>query len=179
MAAGRLRLTVRDWTDAGLQALEDDGYPAIRADRLAMKLGVSRGSFYWHFADVLAFETALIARWRALVLEALDPPMQPGESRLDRFATIMRRSLMTKRRLETQFRAWATINPNVHAALTGLDANRESYFQRLLTRSDRSEAQTRAIARVAYWTYLGRMQTKRVPKADVEGIVKALLHLAA
>jgi AcrR family transcriptional regulator len=39
------------WTDAGLRALEADGHNALKAQPLAQILGVTRGSFYWHFAD--------------------------------------------------------------------------------------------------------------------------------
>ena len=146
MNSGRPELSAHDWTDAGLKALEEEGYPAVRADRIAAALGVSRGSFYWHFADVGAFEAALIARWREIVLEALDPPMGPGETARDRFATIMRRSLLTSRRLETQFRAWGAVNQSVRAALDRVDANRESYFIRLLSdHPGRSEQAIRAV----------------------------------
>lgn len=175
--AGKPRLGARDWTDAGLKALEEHGYPAIRADRLAATLGVSRGSFYWHFPDVDAFEAALIARWREIVLEALDPPMAPGETARDRFATIMRRSLLTGRRLELQFRAWGAVNPSVRAALDRVDANRQAYFVRLLSDPVRDQRQTLAACRIAYWTYLGRMQTTPVGEADVDAIVGLLLTL--
>jgi AcrR family transcriptional regulator len=178
MSPARPRLGIREWTDAGLKALEADGHPAVRADRLAVSLGVSRGSFYWHFEDVAAFEAALIDRWRELVLEALDSPMQPDESPLDRFATTMRRSLLTTRRLEMQFRAWGAVNPSVRAALDRVDANREAYFVRLLSAAGISAPRVRAIARIAYWTYLGRMQTPPVDEAGIDDIVAALLSLA-
>lgn len=177
MITGKSRLGARDWTDAGLKALEDNGYPAVRADRLAAALGVSRGSFYWHFADVGAFEAALIARWREIVLEALDPPMAPGETARDRFATIMRRSLLTGRRLEMQFRAWGAVNPSVRAALDRVDANREAHFVRLLSDTARAEERVLAVSRIAYWTYLGRMQTSPVSEADVDAIVRLFLAM--
>jgi AcrR family transcriptional regulator len=177
MAASKPRLSASDWTDAGLRALEEEGHPAVRADRLAATLNVSRGSFYWHFADVGAFEAALIARWRELVLEALDPPFAPGESAEDRFATIMRRSLASTRRLELQFRAWGAVNAGVKAALDRVDANREAYFVRLLTAPGRAANAVAAVARLAYWTYLGRMQTRPVTPEEIEEIVSQLLQL--
>jgi AcrR family transcriptional regulator len=177
MTAAKPRLGIREWTDAGLRALEAEGYPAVRADRLASALGVSRGSFYWHFEDVGAFEAALIERWREMVLEALDPPAQPGDAPFDRFASIMRRSLLSTRRLEVQFRAWGAVNPGVRAALDRVDANREAYFVRLLSSAGTGTPRVHAIARIAYWTYLGRMQTQPIGEAAADEIVAALLTL--
>jgi AcrR family transcriptional regulator len=174
MAGSKPRLSRREWADAGLKALETEGYPAVRADRLAAALGVSRGSFYWHFPDVRAFEAALIERWREIVLEALDPPRAPDETALDRFATIMRRSLLTTRRLELQFRAWAAVDANVRSALDQVDANRLAYFEKLLGDAGRAREDVSAIARIAYWTYLGRMQA---PVPDEQGVERVVEHL--
>jgi AcrR family transcriptional regulator len=40
------RLTVQDWIDFALTTLAHEGFEALKADVLARKLGVSRGSFY-------------------------------------------------------------------------------------------------------------------------------------
>jgi AcrR family transcriptional regulator len=173
-----VRLGARDWTAAGLKALEEEGYPAVRADRLAAALKVSRGSFYWHFADVAAFEAALVAHWREMVLAALDPPMAEGETPLERFETIMRRVLGTTRRLEVQFRAWGAVSASVRTALDQVDANRLAHFARLLARPERSESETLAVARIAYWTYLGRLQTPAPDDAGREHVVEQLVRLA-
>ncbi|CAN0507682.1 unnamed protein product, partial [Phaeothamnion confervicola] len=63
------RLTARDWVNAGLKALARSGFTALKADTLSKALGVSRGSFYWHFADVGAFHAAVLQRWREVAYE--------------------------------------------------------------------------------------------------------------
>ncbi len=60
--AGR-RLSVDDWIQAGFALLADGGPNALRVDRLCERLGVTKGSFYWHFADLPAYRSALIAAW--------------------------------------------------------------------------------------------------------------------
>jgi AcrR family transcriptional regulator len=45
------RLTRQDWIDAALEALETGGVPAVAVEPLASRLGVTKGSFYWHFKD--------------------------------------------------------------------------------------------------------------------------------
>jgi AcrR family transcriptional regulator len=176
---GVARLTRDDWVTAGIESLEKHGFLAVRADALARRLGVSRGSFYWHFKDVAAFERALLDRWRDMVLGALDTPLAEDESRLDRFRTIMRRSLLSKRRLETAFRAWATVNPRVRSALRRVDTSRETYMARLLALPGRSPSAALALARVAYWTYLGHTASTPLPEPEIDAVVDSLLALVA
>jgi AcrR family transcriptional regulator len=58
------RLSRDDWLDAAFGAVVDGGFDAVRVLVLADKLGVTRGSFYWHFDDHADLLTALVARWR-------------------------------------------------------------------------------------------------------------------
>ena len=51
------------WTDAALEALAGGGIAAVRVEPLAKTLGVTKGSFYWHFADRRALLDAMLARW--------------------------------------------------------------------------------------------------------------------
>ena len=54
------QLSARDWLDQGLKALAARGFTALKAEPLAKAMGVSRGSFYWHLADVDAFHAAIL-----------------------------------------------------------------------------------------------------------------------
>ena len=58
------KLSATDWLDQGLRTLAESGFTALKAEPLAKAMGVSRGSFYWHFADIGAFHTALLQHWR-------------------------------------------------------------------------------------------------------------------
>lgn len=59
------RLSRDDWLDAAFQAVVEGGFDQVRVLVLAAALGVTRGSFYWHFADHAELLSALLARWRA------------------------------------------------------------------------------------------------------------------
>jgi len=63
--AGR-RLSVDDWIQAGFAILADGGPNALRVDALCERLGVTKGSFYWHFTDLAAYRTALVEAWGSL-----------------------------------------------------------------------------------------------------------------
>jgi AcrR family transcriptional regulator len=56
-------LTAADWAEAALQLIAEAGLGALTVDMLAERLGVTKGSFYWHFkgrAELLAFA---LDRW--------------------------------------------------------------------------------------------------------------------
>lgn len=60
------RLTREVWLDAAFAAVVEAGFDQARVLLLAERLGVTRGSFYWHFNDHAALIEALLARWRGL-----------------------------------------------------------------------------------------------------------------
>ncbi len=64
------RLSRDDWLDAAFQAVVEGGFDKVRVLGLAAALGVTRGSFYWHFVDHAELIAALLARWRERELAA-------------------------------------------------------------------------------------------------------------
>src|SRR5689334_4989283 len=57
------RLDAAAWIEAALDALADGGVEAVRVEPLAKALNVTKGSFYWHFADRRALIDAVLAAW--------------------------------------------------------------------------------------------------------------------
>jgi AcrR family transcriptional regulator len=53
------RLSVTDWITAGLQLLGEEGIGGVKIQKLCDRLGVTKGSFYWHFTDLDAFLGAM------------------------------------------------------------------------------------------------------------------------
>lgn len=63
------RLTPDDWLDAAFNAVVEGGFDKVRVLVIAATLGVTRGSFYWHFVDHAALISALLERWRQREIE--------------------------------------------------------------------------------------------------------------
>ncbi|AEV85419.1 TetR family transcriptional regulator [Actinoplanes sp. SE50] len=57
------RLTADDWTAAALEAMAAGGLGAVAVEPLAARLGATKGSFYWHFANREALIEAAVLRW--------------------------------------------------------------------------------------------------------------------
>ena len=61
------------WIEAGLRALAAGGPDAVRIEPLAKTLGVTRGGFYWHFADRRALLDEMLDTWeRATIDEVIE-----------------------------------------------------------------------------------------------------------
>lgn len=62
--AGRnSRLSAEDWAQAALDLIAEQGVGAVAVEPLARRLGVTKGSFYWHFPSRDALLQAALERW--------------------------------------------------------------------------------------------------------------------
>ena len=62
-AGSRPRLTPGDWVAAALSAIAEGGLAAVAIEPLAARLGATKGSFYWHFANRDGLLEAALASW--------------------------------------------------------------------------------------------------------------------
>ncbi|MGW7098841.1 TetR/AcrR family transcriptional regulator [Streptomyces sp. NPDC054838] len=70
MGQDRRRLSANDWTEAALTALGEGGLAAVAVEPLAARLGATKGSFYWHFANREALIEAALSLWEQRFTEA-------------------------------------------------------------------------------------------------------------
>jgi AcrR family transcriptional regulator len=122
---------------AGFRALVRQGPTGLRAESLARDLKTTKGSFYWHFADVPGFRAELLALWatRAYgdVIAQLDDTASPPAKlmRLCVLAVSYRDPSYGGAALEPALRAWAREDVNVARAVAEMDARRVSYIKSL------------------------------------------------
>src|SRR5260370_18681283 len=57
------------WVEEGLRGLGDGGLDAVRIEPLAEAIGVTKGGFYWHFADRGALLDEVLDAWERANLE--------------------------------------------------------------------------------------------------------------
>jgi AcrR family transcriptional regulator len=63
-------LKAEDWVEAARAAMAEGGVDAVAVEPLARRLGVTKGSFYWHFKDRRALLEATLERWEEESTEA-------------------------------------------------------------------------------------------------------------
>ncbi len=170
-------VTRENWLDAGLDALAAAGPQALRADRLARGLGVSRGSFYWHFADLAAFHAAVLDRWRDQMLTAvIDRLERQGGSAADRLGWLAAQAFAADPGRERAVRGWAMADAAAGRAAAAVDAARIAYIRRLLVEAGQGAEVAALRARLFYQAWLGRVVMD--PAGDEAGLGPALVALA-
>ena len=149
------QLSAKDWVDQGLKALASRGFTALKAEPLAKAMRVSRGSFYWHFADIAAFHAAILARWHEVAAEQIIANVEAASKDENPLALLLRRVFGERLTLERAVRTWASVDPAARAAVQAIDRRRLSYVEGLLTQSGLSAEVARARAQILYWAFLG------------------------
>lgn len=152
------RLTAQDWLKHGLKTLAQSGPESLKADLLAKTLGVSRGSFYWHFKDINAFKMALLERWKAIITDNTIADLAAHTEGPDRLAEIMRRAFSFDDSLERAVRRWAFQSDDVRNAVLAVDALRIDYLKGLLVAAGLPETVASARSAFIYSASLGRSQ---------------------
>src|SRR5208283_3568544 len=167
------RLGPAEWVNAGLKALAKSGFSALKADTLANRLGISRGSFYWHFADVSAFHAAILRRWREIALENIIDEIEGAAD--DRLEALVDRAFAGDTGVERAVRAWATADTRARAAVEAVDAERIRYLQKLLIEAGVHPSLAGTRARIINWCYLGfALSSNKLDHDSLKQVIREL-----
>lgn len=171
------RLGPAEWVNAGLKALAKSGFSALKADTLANRLGISRGSFYWHFADVSAFHAAILRRWREVALENIIEEVEGTAD--DRLEALACRAFAGDTGIERAVRAWATADTRARAAVEAVDAERTRYLRKLLIDAGVQPSVAGPRARIMNWCYLGfALSSNKLDDDTLKQVIRDLSQFA-
>jgi len=105
----KTRLGRDDWLRSTLAALMEEGISGVRIERIAKTLGVTRGSFYHHFADREDLLRELLDHWMEVSTTRIRDEV--GALGLDPVNTLSALSRMIRHRdgstFDVAIRAWA------------------------------------------------------------------------
>jgi AcrR family transcriptional regulator len=153
------RLSRQDWIDAAFEALETGGVPAVSVEPIAARLGVTKGSFYWHFKDRRELLAAALKQWESstpALIEQLDAIEDPRR----RLATWGRRVLGGDKALITALHD-ASDDPVVAPVVRRVTDRRIKYLAGILRDAGIPPALARRRARLLYASDLGLFQISR------------------
>ena len=159
-------LTRRDWILAALAAFAEGGVEAVRIEPLAKNLGVSKGSFYWHFKDRAALLDGLIELWNLDFTRAMIDRVAPLESAAERLRALARDVLAStmygvdSAMAEAALQAWARMDPQVAARVRLIEEERVSYLASELALAGLPKRRAGAMARTIYLALLGLYSTR-------------------
>src|SRR5882762_11342072 len=174
------QLSAKDWLDQGLRTLAARGFTALKAEPLAKAMGVSRGSFYWHFADIGAFHSAMLKHWREVAAEQIIANLEAASDNDNPLTLLLHQAFGARLSLEKAVRTWATVDPAARAAVQAIDRRRLGYVESLFRASGLSDDVARARAQIFYWAFLGfALSDKPLPPERQAAVLDELVRMAS
>lgn len=122
-------LTRDDWISAAWDMLGENGLDGVRVEPLARRLGVTKGSFYWHFKDRQQLMEALLDRWFSIWDEQMLPDMEEAANPADRIWALFESVLGRLTRGQTvSLRMMSHSDADVARRIDERDAQRLSFL---------------------------------------------------
>jgi AcrR family transcriptional regulator len=167
----RKRLSAQDWIGAAVEALVAGGVAAVAVEPLAARLGTTKGSFYWHFANRDALLEAALADWERTDTEDVIAFVAGEPDPATRLHTLLTaavggRAAQPGGRIELALLA-AADHPLVAPVLARITARRLGYLEQTFAELDLPPAEARRRALFAYTAYLGHAQLGRATPGSV------------
>lgn len=166
------------WLSAGLEALRKGGVGAVRVERLAGDVGVTKGSFYHHFRDRGALLEEVLEYWAREMTDAEFERIQTLRGGLAPRLVALAEDVLEKGigRYDPAIRAWARQDRKVAAAVAQVDRRRVKALAGFFEEGGFSPAEARTRARTFYTFLLGEPQMRAPAReaGELEKMVKIL-----
>jgi AcrR family transcriptional regulator len=155
--APRISLDRDAWIKGAIAILAEHGVERLRVEVLATRLGVTKGSFYWHFKDRRDLQDAVLDLWKGGRIRDIrkQTQAQPGGEAAALLHTIEVYASARNRKgiaIEGAVRDWARRDPQAAAVVEEVDAERLACACRLFLACGikEEEAQARSLLLYAY-----------------------------
>jgi AcrR family transcriptional regulator len=157
--AEKIRLSADDWQQAALDALSEGGLQGIAIEALAKRLGVTKGSFYWHFASRDALIESALELWESQeqeqVFGKLDS-LSNAQERLSALVTLVASEIKAHKIYSELLKA--IDHPLVKPILERVSKRRIDYLTASFRQAGMPRIQALNRARLTYAAYVGFLQ---------------------
>jgi AcrR family transcriptional regulator len=167
-----------DWLKAARLALLTGGVEAVRVEKLARALNVTKGSFYWHFKGREELLEALLREWEKELAHDIIPRLRGRRGR-DALRVLLR--LMVERvplgekgilPSDAAMFTWASISPAVARRVNRAERNRIELLKRIIADPERTE-----LLYLVWLGFVARGQRVSGSRRQFPQIAHALLKL--
>ncbi|KGM51459.1 TetR family transcriptional regulator [Lysobacter concretionis Ko07 = DSM 16239] len=153
------RLSADDWAQAAIDLIAEQGVSAVAVEPLARRLGVTKGSFYWHFPSRDALLVAALERWEKMEqetvfgqLEAVADPRERLRALFSMVAHEYKAHIIYSELLK------ALDHPAVQPVIGRVSERRLEYLTASFRQAGLGRDDARNRARLAYAAYVGFLQ---------------------
>src|ERR1700683_1866136 len=130
-----------NWLRAAENRLAQNGIESVRVEVLARDLGVSKGSFYWHFRDRSELLEKLLTRWE--------------DAEIDWLNVVARAVAADRMRLEVSLRAWARADERIAGRVAAVEKRKSRLIAEVLREIGFTQSAADSWSDVAQLIYLG------------------------
>ena len=158
-SAEKIRLTADDWQQAALDALSEGGLQNIAIEMLAKGLGVTKGSFYWHYSSRDALIQAALELWESQEQEQVFGKLDAlpnAQERLKALVSLVANELKAHKIYSELLKA--VDHPLVKPVLERVAKRRIDYLTASFRQAGMPRMQALNRARLTYAAYVGFLQ---------------------
>src|SRR5690606_36795768 len=177
------RLSADDWAQAALDVIAEQGVAAVAVEPLARRLGVTKGSFYWHFPSRDALLQAALERWESVEQEAVFGALERVPDPRERLNALFQ---MVAREFKSHVIYSALLkaldHPAVQPVIDRISKRRMEYLTASFRQTGLSRDDALHRARLTYSAYVGFLQLNlqlhqtRMPQEEFDAYVAHLIR---
>jgi AcrR family transcriptional regulator len=155
----KTQLGKEDWIRVAKTILIKHGIAEVKIEKIAAKLKVTIGSFYWHFKGRVELHEAIIADWLATNTKPLEEAVaQAGDDPRQQYLAFFGVWVLERNfdpAYDSAVRNWARISAPIAAIITKVEANRIQILYGIMKQFEFSDEEAMMRARVTYYHQVG------------------------
>lgn len=167
-----------DWLNAALESLNTKGIDAVKVLPLSKKLGVTRGSFYWHFEDRDDLLRQMLGYWeRELTDEVIASASALDASSEDKLRYVIHNVLLYRQsRYDTAISAWGMFDKGAAQTMKRVLRKRMRFVTGLLKAGGlgKDDATLRARFLVGFMLVDAAMMPRTTAKQTAETVERCI-----
>lgn len=153
------KLSQDEWVSGAFALLCEGGIDALRIEPLAKRLGVTKGSFYWHFKNRRALHLAMLDAWeQGSTSQVISDIEANAITAVGQLGSLVARIFDVNEQtdvIETSIRAWASTDTEVADATSRVDNRRIAYVTQLLVAQGLPRPLAKRRAQLLYRAMIG------------------------
>ena len=174
-------LSRKAWLDLALRILGEEGLAGVRVERLARDLGVTKGSFYWHFVDRADLLENMLKYWAdeftGNLIEYLEAQVGDPAERLRMVMTTVDEQKLGQ--FDLAIRAWADHDPLAAAVVRRVYRARLNFIRGIFSEmgftGDELEMRTRTVVVYYTWQHTFNSSMSRADRRKLRRVQHKLL----